>query len=401
MDAKRFTDARTGDLVRAKTPAPDWAFVPWPLPPKGWSFPTHLYPLLVTAREALGTLNGIGSTLKNPNLLLHPLEDREALTSSSIEGTYATPEELLLYAQSPREPQSEHDPANTWREVFNYRRAVRQGHDDLKAFPFSLRMIKAMHETLLQGVRGTDKAPGEFRRIQVAVGSDRRYVPPPVPHIDSLLDNFQTYMNRPQKDDTTDSLVRCYIAHYQFEAIHPFRDGNGRIGRALLALMIASACKHKLPWLYLSAFFERFKDEYVEKMFRISTHGDWASWIEFCLRGTIEQAQDAIARCGKLQSLRGLYLERVNSDYGPRTFAIIDRLFDSPVITIADWSKQGHMSYTTAKSDLEYLATKRILEKVEKYYPASFYAPEIFDIAYGPSGVDSAADGDVSGGPPS
>src|SRR5882724_3729614 len=128
MDPSRFTAQKTGELIRANTPLPDWAFVPEPLPPRNWTFPVDLYRLLILARERLAKLDGIGRTIPNPELLLRPLQNREALTSSSLEGTYATPADLLLYEQAPREPRSAQDPANAWREVFNYSYALRAGY---------------------------------------------------------------------------------------------------------------------------------------------------------------------------------------------------------------------------------------------------------------------------------
>lgn len=380
MDRNQFTDNRTGDLVKIQVNGPDWAFIPAPLP-ANWTLPESLVDLTMEAWDCLGTLNGIGNTLDAPELLLRPLEDREALQSSKLEGTYANPEDVLIFAQNPREPKSDRDPANDWLEVVNYRRALQLGHNEMAKRSISLNLIRDMHKTLMTGVRGREKTPGDFRKVQVGIGSSYRFIPPPPQHLDGLLDNLEKYMNAPQ-DSPRHRLVRCFIAHYQFEAIHPFWDGNGRIGRAVLALMISRAGRHNMPWLYMSPFFERHKDEYIQKLFRVSTHGEWHEWVEFCLRGTVEMAQDAIERCRMFRKLRKRYHLRMEANASPRTHALIDRLFRSPVIGITEFKQKMSIAYKTAKTDIQLLVEAQILKPLPDYKPAAFYAPELFRIAY-------------------
>lgn len=377
MDATKFTSNATGRLVRIEQPRRDWAFIPDDLPPK-WDFSPELWPLLVEAKETLGTLNGIGQVLPDPQLLLRPLQSREAITSSNIEGTYVTPEQLLLYQLDPREPRSGDEQMADWLEVFNYGRALEHAYQSLKSLPFCNRVIREMHGILMHGVRGRNKSPGEFRKWQVQIGSSGRFIPPPASEVDRLMGNLEQYIN--SEDERYDPLVRCFLVHYQFESIHPFVDGNGRVGRALLALMVYKWLGHAQPWLYMSAFYEQFKDEYVGGLFRISTDGDWTKWVEFCLRGAAVQASDSIRRCHLFKNLREQF--HAIAARSPRTHTIIEQLFTSPILTIGAVQKRFKIAYQTARADLEHLADVGILKEMPDVHPRSFFAPEIMRIAY-------------------
>ena len=293
MDRSRFTDSRLGELVGIGAPDPGLAFVPAPLP-AAWDMPVDLWPLLMRAREAVARLDGAGRHLTNPQLLLVPLQQREALRSSSMEGTYATPEELLLYQMDPRDPTSREDQVNAWREVFNYGKALQLGVNLLnEGLPISLRLIRDIHRALLSGVRGQEKRPGEFRDYQVQVGVEARFVPPPAQYLPDCLDAFEKWHHL---DSDIDPLIRACMAHYQFETIHPFRDGNGRVGRLLLALTIFQWMKLGSPWLYLSPFFDRHRDDYIDHLFNVSADGRWLPWIRFCLQGVVAQCDDTLGR---------------------------------------------------------------------------------------------------------
>jgi Fic family protein len=381
MDQERFTERRTGDLEKITTPqGPDWSFVPRPLSAVVWSMPTNLLDLLLDAWDSIGALNGIGRTLPNPELLLRPLQEREAIQSSILEGTYTTPEEVLLFEKNPSEPKSETDPANGWTEVANYKKALRAGFVHLAERPLTLNLIRDLHNNLMSGVRGREKTPGEFRKIQVGIGSNYRFIPPPPQQIPYLLDGLEKYINTdlPKRD----RLAQAFFAHYQFEAIHPFTDGNGRVGRLLLALMLYRLCDHEMPWLYLSPFFERYKDEYVEKLFRISSNGEWSEWMEFCLRGMITCAKDGIKRCDMLKRLKESYQKRVSTGSTSRTHHLVEGLFQNPIIRIVDVKQTCEVAYMTAKNDIEVLQKVGILKQLPDHYPACFYAWEIFRIAY-------------------
>ena len=368
-----------GRLVKVSFPDVDWAFVPDPLPPD-WSFPADLWPLLAEAKQEVARLDGAGLHMPAPDLLLRPLQKREALRSSSLEGTYATPQQLLLYELAPKEPKDTSDPVSAWQEVFNYSKALELGQDLLKELPLSLRLIRNLHGSLLQGVRGRSKAPGEFRRTQVVIGSDRRFIPPPVPEMTTALDRLEKYIHA---DGNYDPLVRCFLVHYQFETIHPFLDGNGRVGRLLLSLMIADSCKLALPWLYLSEFFERHKDEYIDTLYAVSARGDWTSWIRLCLRATVAQSKSAIARLSSLIELRRKYMQLLGEGSGAiRLTRLVDQLFAAPIVRTASWKKTQGISYPTAKSDVSKLLSLGIIQEVPNMYPKTYIAPEIYRIAY-------------------
>jgi len=379
MDKSRFTTNSPGKVVEITTAVgKDWAFIPDDLPAK-WQFDPKLWPLLVEAREALGTLNGIGQTLTDPRLLLRPLQNREAITSSSIEGTDVTAEQLLLFELNPTESKKPQDRIADWIEVHNYGKALTVGCDLLTKMPLCNRLIKTMHSNLMEGVRGKTKAPGEFRNCQVQLGHDARFVPPPANEVQPLMGNLELYINR--KGETFDPLVRCFIVHYQFEAIHPFRDGNGRIGRALLALMIYHWLGHSSPWLYMSSFFEKYKDEYVNFLYKISTTKSWGAWIEFCLRGVVQQSKDAVRRCNEFNRLRREFHDTIKSP-SPRTHKIIEGLFIDPLITISSVAERCGITYPTAKTDVKTLVDAGILVELGNHYPKTFYSKKVFNTAY-------------------
>jgi len=234
MDKSLFSHNSLGKLVKIHIYSEqDWAFVPNDLP-SNMAISQKIWPLLAEAREELARLDGVGRHMPNYELLLKPLQHREALKSSSLEGTYATPEELLLFEMGPKEPKSQHDQVNSWKEVYNYGNALRKGQKLLaEELPISLRLIKELHKELLSGVRGNQRDPGNFRRSQVHIGSDKRFVPPPPNETTTCLHGLENFIHA---ENDIDPLIFCFLVHYQFETIHPFLDGNGRVGRLLLSL---------------------------------------------------------------------------------------------------------------------------------------------------------------------
>ena len=382
MDRAAFGQGRSGELVEIQPLGGgprDCAFIPAPVPPD-WKPSGDVWLLASDAHQAVGTLNGIGQTLPNPNLLLRPLQRREAIRSSSLEGTYTSPEDLLLFEIEPDTPLRKNLQASQ-HEVFNYSLSLCEGYRLLsEGRPLTINFIKCLHEKLLSGVRGREKLPGEYRPYQVHIGSDRRYMPPPAQHVVDLMSQLEMYVNR-HDNDRLDPLIRSYIVHYQFEAIHPFADGNGRVGRLLLALTVYLWMNLTMPWLYMSAYFEKYKDEYIDHLFRVSTESAWEEWLLFCLRGTIQEADDAVRRCQALGRLRDEYQQKVA--HSPRTASIIDSLLANGVKRITDVQQEFGVSYKTARSDIERLVKVDILEEIENRRPKAYYAPEIIGIAYG------------------
>jgi Fic family protein len=380
MDIKEFSGQRTGMLVPTNCGRSDasHAFVPNPLPPV-WDWPNDLWPLLVEARRALASLDGTGKHLPSPELLLQPLQAREAQLSSQLEGTFTDPQEQVLFQADPRYPMSKNDPANAFREVFNYRRALtlrREGGIDL---PVSLRLIKELHAVLMDGVRGSDQRPGEFRTIQNQIGYPARFVPPPPQHLLEALDAFEKYMHA---ESDYDPLVKAFLAHYQFETIHPFRDGNGRVGRLLLSMTVSEWCGLSDQWLYMSAFFEKNKRQYMDLMLSVSTQGAWEHWIRFCLEGVVIQSIDAEKRCDKLLKLQEDFHSRLKGG-SVRLSKLVDRLFTSPVITVNQYKKWLNVTYPTARSDLRKLEACGIIQPLEGLQQITYYCNPIYLITYG------------------
>jgi cell filamentation protein, protein adenylyltransferase len=375
MDISTFGIKSPGELVAIG--GGDHAFVPAPLPPS-WEFPVTLWPMLARAKEQVALLEGVGRTLPNPGLLLQPLASREAIQSSRLEGTYASPRELLLFELEPREAKPGEEQVNDWREVLNNRRALEYAISS--RLPVCLRLVREMHRILLSGVRGKERAPGEFRRVQVAIGANQRFVPPPPDRLRDCLDALEKSFHA---SSSHDPLIDCFLCHYQFETIHPFMDGNGRVGRLLLAVMLQERCSLTKPWLYLSEFFEKHRDEYCQRLFQVSAEGDWEHWLDFCLRGTIAQATATVKRCERLRQTREKCMQQLARAGGSvRLNQIVEGLFHSPYVRVTDVAKQLHVTYPTAKADIDRLVKARILKPLKNTSQKTYYAPLVYDAAY-------------------
>jgi Fic family protein len=381
VDTRNFTAQMQGDLVEthgnnAEVPV---AFVPRPLPPK-WDWPGDLWPLLIEARTRLASLDGVGKHLANPEILLHPLQDREAQLSSKLEGTVTDPHQQALFQADPLYPLSDSDPNNAYREVFNYKQALRYrvASDGGETLPLSLRLIKDLHAILLDGVRGSNQRPGEFRTIQNQIGRPPRFVPPPPQFLNQSLSDFEKYLHG---GGFVDPLVKAFMAHYQFEAIHPFADGNGRVGRLLLSLCIAEWCRLSGQWLYMSPYFEKKKDLYMDLMFAVSARGNWEDWIRFCLQGVIEQSIDTEKRCDNLLILHRDFHSRLRGG-SVRLSGLVDQLFQSPVVSVTRYTHMFGVTYPTARSDLKKLEGLGIVQPLETTSWICYYCRPIYEITY-------------------
>lgn len=379
MDVSRFQQDAPGDLVEIENN--EKAFVPHALPPAKWVIGASTWQLLVEAMHELGRLDGIAINLPNPGILLRPLENREALRSSSLEGTYATPKELLLFDMPDAAEKSLHavqsERINAWQEVLNYRRALTESSEASVA-DAPLHLIRQLHAVLLTGVRGSDRTPGRFRTGQVFIGREHRFIPPPPTAVLECLEQFEAFIKN--QNPAIPPLVRAFIAHYQFETIHPFMDGNGRVGRLLMALMIRDLCKHRKPWLYLSAFFDRHKDEYIDKLFAVSAQGDWRNWVEFCLQATLSQTKDTFERCNKLLTLREGYRSAVGDQR--RLPRIVEMLFTNQFVRPSSLASELDVTYPTAQRDIDRLVELKILRELKGSYPKLYVAMEIYDVAF-------------------
>lgn len=391
MNQKEYTACAAGKLVSTTHGA--WAFVPSPMP-RELSLDADTVRQLSEADHALGHLNGTTGRLVNPFLVSSPLLHREAILSSSIEGTFTTPEELVLFETGDTETIGPSDRAHT-QEVFNYIRALRFGLERLKTLPVCLRLIREIHAKLMDGARGKDKQPGEFRTSQNFIGSESFvgtaqeriahacYVPPPVPEMNKALDDFeqaiQETLQNPRK--SLPLLVRLALVHYQFEAIHPFVDGNGRIGRLLMPLVLCSQRRLDEPLLYLSAFFERNRTSYYDLMLAVSQRGDWSSWLRFFLRGVEECAKEAREQAEALIGLRESYRQKLQSARSSSLLLkLIDELFKTPSITIGRTAKVLDITNASASANLHKLVEAGILvERTGRVRNQRFAAPGILE----------------------
>lgn len=334
-------------------------FIPGKLPPK-IEFNQKLVLSLSRADAKLGKLSGVGLLLPNPNLLIMPYLRKEALMSSRIEGTRISLSELLL-----SEAKGTEESVPDALEVINYVHAVRYGLKKIEKGPINLEVIKTMHKILMKDVRGQEKSPGKYRNIQNWIGprnctvQEAIFVPPGPEDVPSLMEDIIEYLNR---DDDMPLLLKCALVHYQFETIHPFCDGNGRIGRALITLYL---CKKKLiiePLLYLSGFFEANKREYTSLLLKTNKEGFFDEWIDFFLEAITVQAEDALQRASKIQELREEYRQKTQNKFQTTSLTrLIDELFMNPYISITKAEKILGVTYPTAKKLIETLMNFEIL----------------------------------------
>ncbi len=388
MHPDRFQHTTAGRLIRAQQADVEyWAFVPNPLPPElDWS-EKRLRLTLSQADHALGELAGLGHTLPNPHLLIAPFIRREAVLSSRIEGTRTNLGDLYAYekGQAPPPGATEPPPAADTQEVANYVHTLEFGLEQIaRGQPISLWLIRGLHTHLLGGVRGARYRPGEFRAIQNFIGPDNhlhhaKYIPPPPLHMQQCLADLETYIAAAPAEA---ALVRLAFIHYQFEAIHPFEDGNGRLGRLLLSLLLVSWDILPLPLLYLSAYFEHYREDYYARLQAVSERGDWSAWVIFFLTGVAEQARDAIARARHLQDLREAWRERLVQIKAPaNTLTLAENLFLNPFITAPQAQEFLEVTYRTANATIGRLEEAAIVQQIpERSHPRQYVAGEILSI---------------------
>lgn len=376
MNPKDFQNSTAGRCIN--TLKGYWAFVPNPLPPE-ITYDKELISLLTEAHRLLGELSGTVRLLPNPYLLIAPYTRREAVSSSKIEGTEASLSDLFFFEaaelEEPRVPDV--------LEVRNYVRAMERGLERLKKLPISSRLVREIHGVLMEGVRGEHLTPGEFRRTQNWIGSPgcslngATYVPPPVEEMQVALGEWEKYLHSNSEEPP---LIHCALMHYQFEAIHPFLDGNGRIGRLLIAFFLSEKGYLTQPLLYLSAFFEKYRDEYYSRLLDVSKKGNWLKWIEFFLRGVITQSEDAISDAKRIFELHDEYkrkLERTKK-IPESAHRLINQIFLNPVISISELSKKWNLPFNSVKTGVSRLVQIGVLRGVgERKKNKLFVASEL------------------------
>jgi Fic family protein len=362
MDSTRFKKEGAGKLLSLGRE--QWAFVPNSLPPRLEST-WELAERISDADRALGELAGVTRTIPNPHLLIGPFIRREAVLSSRIEGTQATLTELFSAEAAARRE----GPSAGVQEVMNYVTALEYGLQRLKQLPVSLRLIRELHERLMKNARGESLTPGEFRGAQNFIGppgcklENATYVPPPVPEMKEALDRFEKYLHEERRK--LPPLVRLSLIHYQFEAIHPFWDGNGRVGRLLITLLLCSEGLLPQPLLYLSAYFERNRREYYRLLLDVSQSGNWTDWVRFFLNGVSEEARDAVARSNQLLALRQEYRKKLQTQKAPgRALELMEMLFVEPVVTVPGAKQRLNVTTPSAQQNVDKLVRAGIIREV-------------------------------------
>jgi Fic family protein len=382
VDKALFKASPAGKLV--PTVAGQWAFVPAPLPPK--IDMAALAEPLAEAAEALGELNGVSQQLPNPYLLISPLQRREAVSSSNIEGTYSSISDvLMLEAGAPASAAS-----TDAKEVSNYRNALVSAFRDLEQLPLCLRVIRNVHAILLDGVsqaRGANIVPGEFKRDQNWIGGSNRdiararFVPPPPKETLECLDALEKYVQRDERGKPH-GLIEAALIHYQFETIHPFPDGNGRVGRILISLFLHERGMQRPPLLYMSEFFEEHKDEYIDKMFAVSRAGEWTPWIAFFLSGVCHCSKRTIAIIKDLMALKAKYESQFKvTRRSALLLKAIDMAFEFPIFSIPEVARRLETTYRGAKQNVDKLVEAKIVKELEvRRQPKLYAATEVLDV---------------------
>lgn len=362
MREQDFSSEKPGRLVSVVGVGK--ALVPEPLPP-ALDFGSRLIQLLSEADRALGELAGLGRTLPNPYLLTRPFSRREAVLSSRIEGTQASLVDLYAFEAEPPLFGESGGRSDVW-EVRNYVRALEHGLERLAELPISQQLLREMHTVLMEGVRGERRDPGEFRRVQNWIGppganaEEATFVPSPPGEIPDALSALERYVH---EETGLPPLVDIALVHYQFEAIHPFLDGNGRIGRLLITLMLIERDLLPEPLLYLSAYFERHRGAYYDHLLAVSQEGAWEDWLLFFLRGVLTEARDASRRARMLFDLREAYRETFRGG-GANLIAAVEHLFIRPVIDIRELGGALHISFEAARRLVNRLEEKSVLEEI-------------------------------------
>lgn len=332
------------------------AYVPPPLPPSPALVLQPLLPLLDQANQALGRLDGLASILPDPSLFIYLYVRKEAVLSSQIEGTQSSFSDLVLFESA----ESPNVPLEDVQEVLNYVAAMNHGLRRLNEdFPLSLRLMREIHKILLSKGRGSEKQPGEFRRSQNWIGGTRpgnaAFVPPPPENVMECLGSLEKFLHREQED--LPILAKAALVHVQFETIHPFLDGNGRLGRLLITFLLCAAGALREPILYLSLYFKTNRARYYELLDRVRTHGDWETWLEFFLTGVKETAQQAADTSREILALIEHDRRRVEALGRPASsvLRVHQHLQRKPIITIPATAEQLSLSAPTVAKALQHM----------------------------------------------
>ena len=338
------------------------AFIPKILPPDpGVSIDAKMKTRLVAAERALIKLNGVGFSLPNPDLFIAMAIRKEALLSSQIEGTQATMTDILTY-----ETWRQVDNFDDVQEVVNYIKALKKATKMLGDLPLGNRIIKTIHAILLKGERGKEKQPGEFRRSQNWIGHSLNYaifVPPPQDQVVRLVGELEKFIN---KNDSIHPLIKCALIHYQFETIHPFLDGNGRIGRLLIDLFLYWKQVIEKPLLYISLFFKLHRQEYFDRLMLVRNKGDFEQWVYFFLEAILWSAEHATNKIKQVVILQKNLKQKVIEEKkaSVRSIQFLDLLFSTPLLNVNDAAEKLNVSYQGASDQVSLFLKLNILEEI-------------------------------------
>lgn len=339
------------------------AFIPPPLPPLQLSA-TH-YELLERANRALGRLDGLSALLPDTSLFLYFYVRKEALLSSQIEGTQSSLSDLLLFENK----ETPGVPIEDVQEVSNYVAAMQHGLKRIQGgFPLSSRLLREIHEILLSKGRGASKSPGEYRKSQVWLGGSRPsnalFVPPPHDQITQLMSDLEKFLH--DKPERMPLLIKAALAHVQFETIHPFLDGNGRLGRLLITLLFCTEGALSEPILYLSLYFKSHRQEYYDLLQRVRTEGAWEQWLEFFFTGVLETSEEATKSAKSILKLFDQDRQKIETLGRPAGSALrVHQLMQrKPILSVARAAKLLSVTEPTVRASLEHLEKLRIVKEM-------------------------------------
>lgn len=328
-----------------------------------------LIPFIGPAHDALGQYNGTLHAMPNAAVLLSPLTTQEAVLSSKIEGTQATMGEVLEFEADPNREGVTSEKRDDIEEIRNYREAMGQAHRLLKKLPLCQRVVKEAHRVLLRGVRGQNKSPGQYRKIPNWIGppgcsmEEARYVPISAGGLSDAMGAWEKYIHT----QAPDRLVQLAVLHAEFEALHPFLDGNGRLGRMLVPLFLASVGMLSEPMFYISAFFERNREEYYERLLAVSRDRDWTPWVLFFLKAVTEQARE---NQGKAKAILSLYEESKiqfhEINHSQYSIHAVDFLFRQPIFPSSGFYLKSGIPESTAKRILALLRKEKVVVEIRR-----------------------------------
>jgi Fic family protein len=382
---------RSGRLIRQA--AGYRAFIPFPLPPDPpIYFDASLVRRLAAAADSVGRLDGVTQILPNPDLFVAMYVRHEAVLSSQIEGTISTLDDVLAFELDPTRPGLPQDA----EEVVNYVRAMNHGLQRLTELPLSLRLIREIHAELVRGVRGQERTPGELRTSQNSIGppgallADAAFVPPPPHEMKDALSELERFLHA---GHGLPPLVECALAHAQFETIHPFLDGNGRVGRLLITFLLVHRGVLHRPLLYLSHYLRRHRPEYYDRLMAIREAGDWEGWLAFFLTGVEQTATEAVDTARRILDQREAHRELMAERAGVNGLRVLDLLHERPLVNVAFVAERLDVTFATANKIVDAFQQQGLLDEITggrrnrvfRYTPyLALFAP--------PSGADDESD---------